>query len=180
MKKRLRIAGNLFGFLLLLFPGPAMAGGMTHLSSVGLSDGADADLVVRKVTVAPIRARVGEPIRIEVVWMYWGQLVNNYYEATSADVLANGKVVASIPFSYDFGAGLGDEYRHTFVWDTRAVPPGNYRIRAEVPLRLDATPYNNFLDLDEPLLLLPAGTAFPAGGEQGGSAVTENRYWKRE
>ena len=179
MQKRVWITAVLFAPLLFLHGHPAIAGHLIRLSSVGDSDGAHADLVVRKVTVTPIRARSGDPIRIEVVWMYWGELINNYYESTSANVLANGKVVASMLFSYEFGASLGDEYRHTFIWDTKGVAPGEYRIRAEVPLRLDTTPYDNFLDVKEPLVLFPAGAAFPAGEEQGGSAVTENSYWKK-
>jgi len=180
MGKKSRIPAILFGFLLLSFSITAAAGGMMRLSSVGADDGDYADLVIRKVTVTPIRAHAGDPIRIEVVWMYWGEMTNNYFEATSADVIANGRVVASIPFDYRFGAGLGDEYRHTFLWDTRGVPAGEYRIRAEVPLRLDVTPYDNYLDLKEPLVLYPAGAAVPGEKEPGGSAVTENRYWKWE
>lgn len=148
-----------------------------RLTSAGADNGDYADLVVRKVTVTPIRAHAGDPIRIEVVWMYWGELTNNYFEATSAGVMANGRLVASIPFDYRYGAGLGDEYRHTFLWDTRGVPPGEYRIRAEVPLRLDVTPYNNYLDLKDPLILYPAGTAIPETEGSGESSVTENRYW---
>lgn len=167
---------HFFPLLLLLLLAPPAVPGIL-LGSAGDGGGAHVDLVVRKVTVAPIRARSGEPVSIEVVWMYWGDLVNNYYESTSANVLANGKVVGSVPFSYEFGAGLGDEYRHTFVWDTGGMAPGRYRIRAEVPLRLDATPYDNFLDVKEPLVLLPAGAAFPAGEESGGSGVAENPFW---
>jgi len=180
MRNKSLIHAILFGFLLLSPVASTTAGGMMRLSSVGADDGDYADLVIRKVAVTPIRAHAGDPIRIEVVWMYWGEMTNNYFEATSADVLANGKRVASIPFDYRFGAGLGDEYRHTFIWDTRGVPPGEYRIRAEVPLRLDVTPYDNYLDLKEPLVLYPAGAAVPGEKEPGGSAVTENRYWKWE
>jgi hypothetical protein len=160
--------------LLLLFSLASLAGPGMILGSVGDGGGAHVDLVVRKVVVTPIRARSGEPVSIEVVWMYWGDLSNNYYESTSANVLANGKLVAKKPFDYEFGARLGDEYRHTFVWDTVGMAPGRYRIRAEVPLRLDATPYDNFLDVKEPLVLFPAGAAFPAGE---GSGVAENPFW---
>lgn len=177
MKGRLQAAGILLGILFFPSTDPAFAGGRMLLSSAGVSDAGYADLIVRKVTVTPIRAHAGDPIRIEVVWIYWGQFVNTYYEATSANVLANGKVVASVPFSYEFGANPGDEYRHTFVWDTRGVPPGRYRIRAEVPLRLDATPYDNFLDLRDPVTLLPERAVGTGDEKAGGSAVTENRYW---
>jgi len=177
MEKKSLIYAILFGFLLWIPAVPAASGGRMRLSSAGESDGGYADLIVRKVTVTPIRAHAGDPIRIDVVWMYWGEMTNTYFEWTSADVLANGRIVSSIPFSYEFGAGLGDEYRHTFIWDTKGVSPGTYRIRAEVPLRLDATPYDNYLDLKEPLVLYPAGEAIPEAKEAGSGAVTENRYW---
>jgi hypothetical protein len=165
--------------LLLLFSLASLAGPGMILGSSGDDGGAHVDLVVRKVTVTPVRARSGEPVRIEVVWMYWGDLINNHHESTSANVLANGKVVASTPFSYDFGARLGDEDRHTFVWDTTGLAPGQYHIRAEVPLRLDATPHDNFLDVKEPLVLLPAGGPAPADPGSEGSAVAENPACKR-
>ncbi len=139
--------------------------------------GAHVDLVVRKVSVSPVRAHVGNIVRIEMEWEYWGDITNNYYETTAAEVHANGKVVASKPFTYDFGARLGETYRETFLWDTTGMKPGKYRIRGEVPLRLDATPYDNFLDLKEPLTLFPSGAIIPDGGKNGGVAATENRRW---
>jgi hypothetical protein len=141
-------------------------------------DGAHVDLVVREITVSPARAHVGDTIRIEMVWQYWGDMISNYYDTTTAEVLANGKVVAGKPFVYNFGAQLGDTYRETFLWDTKGMAPGKYRIRGEVPLRLDATPYDNFLDVKELLVLYPAGVSFPAAEESGRSAVAENRFWR--
>jgi len=179
MRARIVTYSVLSGFLILLLSFAHLAGLGPVYASAGSDAGAYADLVVRKVTVTPVRARSGDPIRIEVEWMYWGDLINNYYESTSANVLANGKVVASNPFSYVYGAFLGTEYRHTFVWDTTGVPPGQYRIRGEVPIRIDATPYDNYLDVKEPLVLLPAGVPAPAGAGSGGSAVAENPSWKR-
>jgi hypothetical protein len=85
--------------------------------------------------------------------------------------------LVSKPFTYDFGARLGETYRETFLWDTTGMTPGKYRIRGEVPLRLDATPYDNFLVVKEPLLLVPAGESIPAGEESGGAAVAENLFW---
>lgn len=183
MRSRIRTHMVLFGPLLLLLAAAHPAGAGMPLRSVsgeGGRDGAHVDLVVRKVAFTPARAHVGDVITIEMVWEYWGDIINNYYETTVAEVRANGKVVAKKPFDYSFGAQLGDEYRETFLWDTKGMAPGRYHIRGEVPLRLDATPYDNFLDVKEPLVLLPAGTAFPAGEEHGGSAVTENRFWKKE
>ena len=139
-------------------------------------DGANVDLVVRKITVSPARAHVGDTIRIEMVLQYWGEMINNYYDTTFAQVSANGKLVARKPFVYNFGAQLGDEVRETLLWDTKGMAPGEYRIRGEVPLRLDATPYDNFLVVKEPVVLVAEGAPLPSGGEDGGTAVATNPF----
>lgn len=148
------------------------------LGSMGDDAGAHVDVILLKVAVTPARAHVGDVVAIEMVWQYWGDLVNNYYDTTFAEVSANGRVIARKPFDYRFGAVLGDVYRETFLWDTKDAAPGTYRIRGEVPLRLDATPYDNYLVVRESLVLLPAGEPFPSGQESGGSAVAENPAWK--
>ena len=83
-------------------------------------------------------------------------------------------MVASIPFVYDYGASLGDEYTHTWSWDTRGLSPGEYRIKREVFLWRDATPYDNFLALREPVILLAPGAEFPKGQEAGGAGTARN------
>lgn len=172
-----RASGVLCGLLLLASATPAAAGMPWRVATgEGRGDGAHVDLVVRSIAVSPARAHVGDTIAIEMVWQYWGDLINNYYDTTFAEVRANGTVIARSPFVYNFGARLGDEYRETFLWDTRGAAPGKYRIRGEVPLRLDATPYDNFLVVKEPVLLVPAGAPFPAGQERGGSAAAENPF----
>src|SRR4030067_1306497 len=138
--------------LFLLLFAPQAGRGMLH-GSVG--DGAHVDLVVRKVTVTPARAHVGDTVRIEMEWEYWGDIINNYYDTTFAGVLANGKPTAKKPFVYNFGARLGDVYRETFLRDTKGTAPGEYRIRAEDPLRLDAAPVDNFLGVKESVILVP-------------------------
>ncbi|GAB4365044.1 MAG: hypothetical protein Kow00128_07270 [Deltaproteobacteria bacterium] len=178
MKNRLRKYGILFAFLLPLPAFPAAAGEPVRLASVGMVDADHADLVVRKVTVTPIRARVGEPVRIEMEWVYWGALINTYYETTTAEVRANGRTIASTPFDYNYGFNLGETFRHTFVWDTRGMPPGEYRIRAEIPLVLDATPFDNYLDLKEPLILVSEGDRSSPEPGSARSAVAENPAWK--
>jgi hypothetical protein len=96
-------------------------------------DGANVDLVMRKITVSPARAHVGDTIRIEMVLQYWGEMINNYYDTTFAQVSANGKLVVKKPFVYNFGAQLGDEVRETLLWDTKGMAPGEYRIGGSVP-----------------------------------------------
>jgi hypothetical protein len=106
--------------------------------------------------------------------MYWGDISNREYQTTKAEIRANGKVVGSVPFVYDYGASLGDEYAHSFHWDTRGIPPGNYRIRGEVFLWQDVTPYDNFLVVKEPVILLAPGAEFPEGQGAGGAGVARN------
>ncbi len=86
--------------------------------------------------------------------------------------------LASSPFVYDYGASLGDEYAQTWYWDTRRLPPGKYRIKGEVFLWRDATPYDNFLSLKEPVILLAPGEAFPGGRDAGGTGVARNPFWR--
>jgi hypothetical protein len=175
MRSRIQAFGYLLVPVFLLLLAQQAESGMLRAS---LGDGgAHVDLVVRKITVSPARAHVGDTIRIEMVWEYWGEITNNYYDTTFAQVSANGKLVARKPFVYNFGAQPGDEYRETLLWDTKGMAPGKYRIRGEVPLRLDATPYDNFLVVKEPIILVPQGAAFPSGGESGGTVVAINPFW---
>jgi len=177
MRRRTKTTMVLFlPMLFLLLFAPLAGPGMLH-GSGGDEGGAHVDLVMRKVTVTPARAHVGDVVRIEMEWEYWGEITNNYYETTFAEVLANGNSVAKKPFVYNFGARLGDVYRETFHWDTKGTAPGEYRIRAEVPLRLDATPFDNFLVVKEPVILVPEGAPFPSGEESGGTVVGKNPFW---
>ena len=176
MRSRIRECLYLAPLLLVLvFAGPAVSKDM---------DGGDRnggavipDLVVRKVTVTPVRAHVGDVIRIEMEWDFWGDITENFYDTNVAAVRANGKVVASKSYTADFGGVRpGETHRETFLWDTKGTAPGQYRIRGEVPLKIEKTPYDNYLDVKEPVLLVPAGASFPAGEESGGSAVAESPY----
>ena len=177
MQNRTEICMVLVSPLLLFLLSAQLARPDMLHGSVGDNGGAHVDLVVRKVTVTPVRAHVGDTVRIEMEWEYWGDITNNYYDTTFAEVLANGKSVAKKPFVYNFGARLGDAYRETFLWDTKGTTPGEYRIRGEVPLRMDATPFDNFLVVKEPVILVPEGAPFPSGEESGGTAVARNPFW---
>ena len=162
---------------LLLVARDAEPSRMLVLAGVG-GEGAYVDLFVKEVKVSPLRAHVGDVIRFDMRWVYWGDISNRYYETTNAEIKANGKVVASSPFVYDYGASLGDEYVHTWFWDTRGLPPGEYRIRGEVFLWLDVTPYDNFLVVKEPVILLAPGAEFPKGQDAGGTGVARNPAFK--
>jgi len=133
------------------------------------------DLAVRQVTVSPVRAHAGDVVRVEVV-------IENKAEGmstTNAELLVNGKVVARQFFSW--GMSLGERlYRLSFDWDTRGVLPGEYRVGAQAFVWEDTSPFDNRLDVGQPVIVAPAGSAFPGGAAAGGSATeTDPRFGKR-
>lgn len=172
---RIQVSGCLLATMLFLLLIPQQVrSDMRHAMAGGGGEGAHADIFVKEVRVSPVRAHVGDVLRIDMRWVYWGEIGNRYYETTKAEIRANGKVIGSSPFVYDYGASLGDEYVHSFFWDTRGFSPGEYRIRGEVFLWLDVTPYDNFLVLKEPVILMAPGADFPKGQEAGGSGIARN------
>jgi hypothetical protein len=175
MTSRVRVSGYLsVPVLFLLLVARHAGSNMSVVSARGGGEGAHVDIIVKELIVSPVGAHVGDVIRIDMRWMYWGDIGNREYQTTKAEIRANGKVVGSIPFVYDYGASLGDEYAHSFHWDTRGFPPGNYTIRGEVFLWQDVTPYDNFLVVKEPVILLASGAEFPEGQEAGGAGVARN------
>ena len=142
------------------------------LADIDGGGGVNIDLAVRQVTVAPVRAQAGDVVHVDVV-------IENKAEGsqtTSAHLLANGKVVASELFTWGWSPGER-LHRLSFNWDTRKVPPGEYRIGVQAYVREDTSPFDNRLDVTQPLLIVPAGSAFPGGGAAGGSATeTDPRF----
>ena len=158
--------------VITVVPGGAVfAGGSAEPVLLADMDGGGSDvnidLAVRQVTVTPVRAHVGDVIHVDVV-------IENKFEGsrtTPAELLVNGKVVASHLFTW--GMSPGERlYRLSFDWDTRKVPPGEYRIGAQAFVWEDTSPFDNRLDVKQPVLIAPAGGAFP-GGEAAGGSVTE-------
>src|SRR3989304_813104 len=150
-----KIPGLIIAVFLLLFLARPAGSNMMDGGKDGNGGAEIPDVVLRNVTVTPVRAHVGDIIRIEMEWDYWGDITENYYDTNTAAVRANGKVVASRKYTSYFGVRPGEPKRETFLWDTKGFAPGRYRIRGEVPLRRDATPYDNFLAGKEPVLLVP-------------------------
>jgi len=140
----------------------------------GGGGGVNIDLAVRQVTVAPVRAHVGDVVHVDVV-------IENKAEGsrtTSADLLVNGKVVASQLFTWGWSPGER-LYRLSFDWDTRKVSPGEYRIGGQAFVWEDTSPFDNRLDVTQPVLIAPAGGGFPGGEAAGGSATeTDPRFDK--
>lgn len=165
------------GCLILALGIGAHAGGLIRGASSASpgGQGAYVNLIVREVRVTPIRAHVGDVVRIDLAIEAQGDSV---YDTTSVEARANGKVVARKLFTYGLGGTTGRIYRETLHWDTSGARPGEYRIRGEAFLFYDASEFDNFLDVTEPLVLRPAGEPFPAGMEGGGTAVAVDPRWR--
>jgi hypothetical protein len=131
-------------------------------------NGTNVDLIVHEVRVTPIVAHVGDTIRFEMVLEDHGDPSDT---TTSIEILANGKEVAGKLFRPGFGNEPGKLFRETFQWNTKGMPPGEYRIRGEAFVWGDSYEFDNFLDVKEPLVLLPVDAPMPAGKEDGGTAV---------
>jgi hypothetical protein len=157
---------------IIAVPGGVVFGGTTEPVLLADMDGGgggdmNIDLAVRQVTVTPVRAHVGDVIRVDVV-------IESKAEGTRttpAELLINGKVVASKLFTWGWSAG-DRLYRVSFDWDTRKVSPGEYRVGAQAFVWEDTSPFDNRLDVTQPVLITPVGGAFP-GGEAAGGTTTE-------
>src|SRR5512135_1266936 len=86
-------------------PGKAVSGGTAGPVLLADMDGGggdvNVDLAVRQVKVTPVRAHVGDVVHVDVV-------IENKAEGsrtTSADLLVNGKVVASHLFTWGWSPG---------------------------------------------------------------------------
>lgn len=128
------------------------------------------DLIIRELRVTPIIAHVGDTIRFEMVLENHGDPV---YTTTTIDIKANGKEVASKLFSFGLSGEPNKKYRETLQWDTRGVPTGEYRIEGVAFVWDDSYEFDNYLKVNEPLLLLPVGAPLPAGREDGGTAAAK-------
>jgi hypothetical protein len=151
-------------------PGTAVSGGPPGMIRLAGPSDVNIDLAVRQLTVTPVRAHVGDKIHVEV-------LIENKAEGsdtTSADLFANGKRIGSQLFTWGWDRGER-LYRLSFDWDTRGVPPGEYKIRAEAFVWRDTSPFDNALEMKQPVILVSPGAAFPRGETEGGSATETDR-----
>lgn len=162
---------------LSLFSGDmAVSGGrggpVRHAGSMNGGADANKDIAIRQVTVTPARAHVGDTVRVEVV-------IENKADGRDTvplEISANGKVVGRKLFS--FGFSPADRiYRESFAWPTGGLSPGEYRIRAEAFVWEDSSPFDNFLEVKQVVLLAAPGMPFPGGATSGGSATeTDPRF----
>ena len=159
------------------FPGGAAFGGTAEPVLLADMDGGgdtNIDLAVRQVTVSPVRAHVGDVVHVEAV-------IENKAEGsktTDAELLVNGKRVARQLFTW--GISPGERLYHlSFDWDTKKVPPGEYRIGVQAFIFEDSSQFDNRLDVTQPVRIAPAGGGFPDGEAAGGSATeTDPRFGK--
>jgi hypothetical protein len=163
--------GFLAAISMLLFPvAPVTAGAFR--GPVRLVDGPDDgdvtyfNIAVQQVTVTPIRAHVGDVVRIDVLIHDMG----DGSDTIPAQVYANGKLIGSRLFTFGWSPGERD-YHETFYWNTRGVKPGQYNIKGEAYLWQDDSPFDNSLTVKQPLILAAPGAAFPDGRTAGGSAT---------
>ena len=161
---------KIFWFALAVLATIAVPGGAAY----GQDGNTNIDLAVRQVTVSPVRAHAGDAIHVDVV-------IENKadgMESTNAELLVNGKAVARQLFSW--GRSNGERlYRLSFEWDTRGIAPGEYRIGAQAFVWGDSSPFDNRLDVKQPVVVVPPGAGFPDGEVTGGSTTeTDPRFDK--
>lgn len=172
--KRMVVFVGAAACLFLLAGGDARAGGRhAAMGNTGSQEGNGVyvNLIVREVKVTPVRAHVGDTIRVDAVIQNTGEGRGT----TRVKLYANGKEVAGKWLSW--GETEDRVYRETFLWDTKGTAPGEYRIRAEAFVWEDASYFDNDMTVKEPVTLVAAGAAFPGGGESGGEAVAVDPRW---
>jgi len=180
MRESIRVLGLAIWVLgTFVLPGGVVSAGTAETVLLADQDGGDGgnmniDLAVRQVKVAPVRAHAGDVIHVDV-------LIENKAEGmrtTNAELLVNGKSVARQLFTWGMSAGER-LYRLSFDWDARGSPPGEYRVGAQAFVSEDSSPFDNRLDVAQPVVIAPAGAGFPGGDAAGGSATeTDPRFGK--
>lgn len=162
--------------LLLVFAVDAGAGAVppVRLAAAEIGDGGGfaVNLAVVKLSVEPVRAHVGDVVRIEV----WVDNREDGSRSTNLDIYANKRRVGRQMFRWGNPA---DPRMHKmyFDWNTSGMAPGEYRIRAEAFEIDDTSPFDNELVLKQTLVLAAPGGAFPGGAPGGGSAAEiDERY----
>jgi len=133
------------------------------------------NIIVRQVSFSPALGHIGDTIRIDVVI----EDVDEGYRTIPSRILANRKQVASQLFTFGFSKG-NRIYRETFLWDTKGVAPGEYKIMADYFMNEDSSQFDNQMTVTQPLVLVPSGTPFPEGKSAGGTATEKDPRWKGE
>ncbi|MEW6719890.1 MAG: hypothetical protein AB1346_05535 [Thermodesulfobacteriota bacterium] len=176
--KRAGCTGNaaILAATLLLIAFGAGAGTVPSIRLAELENGnggAHINLTVAKLGVEPVRAHVGDVIRIEV----WVDNREDGSQSTNLDIFANRKRVARQMFRWGSPADPR-MYKMHLDWDTSGMAPGEYRIKAEAFVFEDTSPFDNELTLGQSVILAAPGGAFPGGAPAGGSAAEIDERYK--
>lgn len=131
------------------------------------------NLTVQKVTVQPTRAYVGDTIDVEV----WIDNRLDGSDTTWAEVYANKKAVAKQMFRWGT-PGMDRTSKLNISWDTSGMAPGEYKVKAVAFVFNDASPFDNELAVNQPVVLVAPGDAFPVGAQAGGSATEIDERYK--
>ncbi|MGE5285345.1 MAG: hypothetical protein ACM3OG_10285 [Actinomycetota bacterium] len=150
------------------------AAGKVLLADMDGGSHGNVDLAVRQVTVSPVRAHAGDVVHVKVVIESKGEGM----ATTNAELLVNGKTAGRQLFTWGMSPGP-QLYRLSFAWDTRGVPPGEYRIGAQAFVWEDSSPSDNRLDVKQPVVIAPPGGGFPGGEPAGGSATETDPRLKK-
>lgn len=173
MLRRMPIVAVSMLLLLLSWGKPVAGGGRFADSSSPGGGGTGLNFIVREIRVTPIRAHVGDLIKVEMIVENQG----GEGAGTSTErIYANGKSVAQKLFHYDIAGGTF--YHETLFWDTKGVAPGEYKIRGEVFLWYDTSEFDNYLDVKQPVELLPPGAAISGKDAGGGYAIARDPRYK--
>jgi hypothetical protein len=160
------------GLIFLSTRADAGPGPMMRLAAAESGDGGGSaiNLTVRQLIVQPIRAYVGDVVRIEM----WVDNREDGSQSSNAEVFANKKRVGRQLFRWGGGSpGAGERlYKLYFDWDTKGWAPGEYKIKAEVFVFEDTSPFDNELTAKQTVILAAPGGGFP-GGETAGGSYTE-------
>lgn len=133
---------------------------------IGGHGGVYTNLIVREMTVEPVRAVVGEKVKVDVLIEFRGEGMGS----APLRLWAGKNIVDQM--LYDFRAGMESERlrRFTLEWDTKGAAPGEHRLRVELFNPTDAHEFDNELALPEPVVVAAPGASFPGGIAAGGRA----------
>ena len=159
----------------LFLPAKALAGprGLIRLVDMDGGDSYSVNLTVEQVSVSPIRAYVGDAVYVDVVI----DNRENGSDTSWVEIYANNKAVAKQMFRWG-GPGAHRKSNVSVKWDTTGMAPGGYKIRAEVFVFDDLSPFDNELTLSELVILAAPGGQFPGGAPAGGSATEIDPRYK--
>jgi len=134
------------------------------------------NLGVQQVSFTPARAHVGDTIQITVRVANLGD--SGVSKTIPVRMLANGKRVADQLFTFGWDPGITN-YTVQFQWNTAGAAPGEYGIKADFSFFEDSSPFDNYMTVKQPLILVPAGAPFPDGQPAGGTATETDPQAKK-